>query len=183
LSTTTAIVRSHGGFINVYSEEHKGTTFKVFLPAIPSEAIQTHKILDVSNLLKGSGECVLVVDDEEAIRKIAQHTLNRFGYRVMLASDGSEALEIYKKNQDDIDLVLTDMAMPVMDGPTTIAALKKINPAVKIIASSGFSSSTDPGKLPGSGVECLVPKPYTAEMLLKALHQALKSPDMDHQGT
>lgn len=173
LSTALAIVKSHGGFINVHSEAGKGTAFAVCIPASrEAEEEPLSRVFD--DLPKGRGELVLVVDDEEAIRQITRSTLETFGYRVLLAGDGTEALAIYEANRDDIKVVVTDMMMPVMDGEATARALGKLTPGVRIISVSGL---VDEAKVPdavGAGVQMFLQKPYTAEELLTAIAEVLK---------
>jgi CheY-like chemotaxis protein len=173
LSTSLAIVKSHGGFIDVYSEVGNGTTFNVYLPANTAEAAAAKAAIEQPRLPRGNGELILVVDDEEAIRTIAQRTLERFGYRVIVANNGADAVALYTRRRSEIALVLTDMAMPVMDGPATIIALKAMNPAVKIIGSSGLTTSDDVTKAVGAGVQHFVSKPYTVEVMLKTLRDVL----------
>jgi CheY-like chemotaxis protein len=117
---------------------------------------------------------ILVVDDEESIREITKSTLQAFGYSVMTASDGTEALALYVQNKDEIKVVLTDMMMPYMDGPSTIRALRKMNPNVKVIASSGLTDNGKSFETADLGVKTFLSKPYTAEKLLKALAEILK---------
>jgi PAS domain S-box-containing protein len=174
LSTTMGIVKSHGGFITVYSEIGKGTTFKVYLPANATSKAAEKVAIEKAQLPRGSGETVLLVDDEERVRIIAQNTLERFGYRVLLAANGAEALGVYAQNREQIAVVLTDMAMPVLDGLSTIIALKAMNPDVKIIGSSGLASNGDIGKAVGAGIKDFLPKPYTAETMLTILAKALR---------
>ena len=173
LSTAHAIVRGHGGFINVYSEVGKGTRFKVYLPAEVPADVRERVELEQSGMPRGNGETILVVDDEEAIRKVASRTLERYGYRVMLASNGAEAVAMYAKHGDVIDLVLTDMAMPVMDGPATIVAITSINPRARIVGSSGLNANGNIAKAVDAGVRHFVPKPYTAEAMMRVLKRAL----------
>ncbi len=169
LATTHSIVQGHGGFIHVYSEMGRGTTFKVYLPAeATAEAVESTAVAQTT-LPRGHGEMILVVDDEQHIRLIAEKTLTRFGYRVRLAGNGAEAVSVYAMHRQEIAAVLTDMAMPVMDGPALIVALKAINPAVRIIGSSGLDANGLVAKAVAAGVESFVPKPYTAEALLKVL--------------
>ena len=176
LSTAHAIVRNHGGFIHVTSEVGRGTRFKVYLPADVSEGESQEAIVALSLLPRGNGELVLVVDDEEAIRSVARRTLERFGYRTLLACNGAEAVLQYAMHRDEIAVVLTDMAMPVMDGPATIMALKTMNPKVRIIGSSGLDTNDHVARAVGAGVLHFVPKPYTGETMLKALKKVLAEP-------
>lgn len=127
-------------------------------------------------LPRGNGEVVLVVDDEEPVRDVARRTLERFGYRVLLASHGAEAVSIFARERSQIAVVLTDMAMPVMDGPATIVALRSIDPSVRIIGSSGLDANDRLAKAVGAGVTHFVPKPYTAETLMRVLHEVLSAP-------
>jgi PAS domain S-box-containing protein len=179
LSTTMTIVRSHGGFMHVYSEPGRGTTFKVFLPANTSEAKQEEAAVEQTRLPRGAGELVLVVDDEEAVRVIVRSTLERFGYRVLLAENGAEAVAMYAMHQPTIAVVLTDMSMPIMDGPATIIALRAMNPDVRIIGSSGLSSNGAIARAVGAGLLHFAPKPYTAESILLTLQKILHpAPDV-----
>jgi len=173
LSTVTAIVKSHGGFINVYSEPGQGTTFKIYLPAQVS-AEDTQEQAAVVSLPRGNGETILVVDDENSILTITSQTLQAFGYRVIKATDGAEAVAIYAQQRNEISVVLTDMMMPVMDGPATIHALLKINPALKIIAASGLNANGSVAKAVNAGIKHFLSKPYTAETLLKTLRTILE---------
>ena len=173
LSTALTIVKSHGGFINLYSEMHKGTQFSIYLPALSSENRAGAASQLKTDLPLGEGELILVVDDEESIREITKGTLETFGYRVLIASDGTEAVATYADHKSDIAVVLTDMMMPFMDGPATIRALQRMNPDVRIIAASGLSASQRVAEASLAGVEIFLDKPYTAEKLLKALAKIL----------
>jgi nitrogen-specific signal transduction histidine kinase len=172
LSTALTIVRSHGGFINVYSEPKKGTEFTVYLPAIEAARPEQAEKRGVE-LPAGHGELVLVVDDEEAIRQITKGTLETFGYRVLTAGDGTEAVALYAQNLDEVAVVITDMMMPFMDGPATIRAIRKMNPRVPIIAASGLAAGDKAAEAAAIGVHTFLPKPYTADKLLKALADIL----------
>jgi PAS domain S-box-containing protein len=172
LSTALTIVKSHGGFINVYSEIHKGSQFALYLPALDSPGAVETSVLQ-TDLPLGNGELILVVDDEESIREITRGTLETFGYKVLTASDGTEALALYADKKNEIAVVLTDMVMPFMDGPSTIRALQKMNSEVRIIAASGFTAGHRSGESSLEGVKVFLGKPYTAEKLLKALAQVL----------
>ena len=170
LSTALGIVKGHGGFINVYSEPGRGTQFKIYLPA--AETPFTTPVESLGSLPLGDGELILVVDDEIAIREITKGTLEAHGYRAITAADGTEAIALYAQHKDDIRLVLTDVMMPFMDGPVTIRALHKLNPHVKIIASSGLAENVKMAEFNG-GVKAFLPKPYTAEKLLTTLKELL----------
>jgi PAS domain S-box-containing protein len=172
LSTVQGIVRGHGGFVNVYSEVGKGTEFRIHLPALEAGQIEQVQIIN-PELPAGHGELILVVDDELAIREVTKATLEAFNYRVLTASDGTEALALYAQQGHEIKAVLTDMMMPYLDGPATIRALQKLNPNVKIIASSGLADNGKAVEAADLGIRHFLAKPYTADRLLKLLIEIL----------
>jgi PAS domain S-box-containing protein len=173
LSTALMIVKSHRGFINVYSEINRGTKFSIYLPATEkAEAANVGK--PALPFPIGGGELILVVDDEENIRQITQATLEKFGYRVLTAADGTEAVAVYAREQNEIAAVLTDMAMPFMDGAATIRALRKLNPELKIIAASGLTNEHN-AEIAALEPNAFLSKPFTAEKLLTTLAEILKS--------
>lgn len=173
LPTTLAIVKGHGGFIRIHSKPREGTVVRVYIPAHPAfnEPVQSSGPV---HLPRGGGEIILIVDDEAPILEIAREVLETFGYRTLIASNGDEALSIYVSRQSEIDVVLTDMMMPVMDGREMISRISRINPAVRIIATSGVASNVDPSNQALENVRNFLPKPYTAEALLKCLRQVLE---------
>jgi PAS domain S-box-containing protein len=173
LSTALGIVKGHGGFINVYSEPGRMTQFKIYLPAADA-LFQMSTDDERARLPMGNGELILVVDDEAAIREITKGTLEMYGYRAITANDGTEAIALYAQHKDQIKVVLTDMMMPYMDGPATIRALQKLDPHVKVIASSGLSDNGKMVEAVTVGTRAFLPKPYTAEKLLKMLAEILK---------
>jgi len=174
LSTALGIVKSHGGFITVYTEVGKGTVFKVYLPAITTT--ETLKAQEHQHELPaGHGELILVVDDEEQIREMTKKTLETRGYRVITANDGKEAVQLYTQKREDIKLVLMDMMMPVMDGSMSIRELRKANPEVKIIAVSGLTQKDKIAKVGDIFVQPFLTKPYTAEKLLNIIHEVLSA--------
>jgi PAS domain S-box-containing protein len=173
LSTVLAIVKSHEGVIDVYSEPGKGTTFKVYLPAVKLSAEAQKLVTQQISVPRGKGETILVVDDEASILTITTQTLQAFGYVVLTATDGAEAIAVYARHEGEIAVVLTDMSMPIMDGAALIRALTKINPAIKIIAASGLHANGDAAKASGAGVKHFLTKPYTAGALLKAIRMIL----------
>jgi CheY-like chemotaxis protein len=171
LSTVAAIVRSHGGFINVYSEPGSGTTFRLYLPADTQDTRPTRPA--AFETPRGGGELVLVIDDEGSIRDITRQTLEAFGYRVLTATDGADAVATYGRMGSEIDVVLTDMVMPIMDGPATIRALRRMDPSVRIIGASGLGANGRVVRALEEGVEHFLPKPYTAQSLLEMIHRVL----------
>ena len=174
LSTSLAIIKSHGGFIRVDTQPGKGTKFEIYLPA-QTEPPASVVAEIVTEMPRGNGELILVVDDEAAVRQITQKTLEEFGYRVVVAADGAEAVAIYATRVAEIDAIVTDMTMPVMDGLTTVRILRRIDPEVRIVCVSGLTASTHDGEAAGLGVKHFLAKPYTAEALLSVLRQLLSS--------
>ena len=176
LSTTSAIVRSHGGCIQLDSVVGRGSTFSVYLAADPTRTSVGDTPIETSQRPTGTGELILVVDDEPAIRAIAQRILERHGYRVLSAANGAEAVALYRREHAAISAIITDMAMPVMDGAATILAIRAIDPEARIIGSSGLATAATVAAIgkrqPGRMVH-FVSKPYTAETLLQVLHEAL----------
>jgi two-component system, cell cycle sensor histidine kinase and response regulator CckA len=167
LSTVIGIVKNHGGFVNVYSEVGKGTKFQIYFPA--SEGNETQQSAQQREELTGNGELILVVDDEVTIREITKSSLEAYNYRVITASDGVEAVTIYAQQWQEISIVLLDMMMPTMDGAIAIRTLEKINPDVKIIATSGLLSQQTIAESQGTGVKAFLSKPCTAKELLLAI--------------
>lgn len=172
LSTTLGIVKSHSGFIRVYSEPDKGTTFKVYFPALPEGTAATAAEI-APELPRGNGQLILVVDDEATVREVTRQTLEAFDYRVALASDGAEAVAVFATKVGEIAAVLTDIMMPVMDGVAAVPVLQRINSKVPIIAASGLTANRKVTQLASLGVKHFLAKPYTTGELLKTLQQAL----------
>jgi two-component system cell cycle sensor histidine kinase/response regulator CckA len=166
LATVRSIVRNHGGFINVYSEPG-ATVFKIYLPALYDTAVEDDDEV-APPVVAGNGELVLVIDDEMAIRDVTAATLESFGYRVLTASDGSEGIALYAKNPD-VAVVVTDMLMPVLDGPTTIRALRKLDANVRVVGMSGYTSH----RMSGPPPDVLLQKPFRAPELLNAIQSVL----------
>jgi CheY-like chemotaxis protein len=171
-----AIVRGHGGFVNVYSEPGRGASFRIYLPAEVAPGLQESVAESRAAPELGAGECILVVDDEAPLRQVARRALERFGYRVLLAEHGAAAVSLFAVHRGEIALVLTDMSMPVMDGPATILALRAIDPAVRVVGMSGLSDASQVARTTGAGLRHFLPKPFTADDLLRVLREALGEP-------
>jgi len=176
LSTVQAIVKSHGGLINVYSELGAGTTFHVYLPATEASIEPNREPSDETDLPRGNGELILLVDDEAPILTVTSQILQAYGYRVLTACDGADALTVYAQNRSEIDVMLTDMRMPIMDGASMIRGLLPRTPALKIIAASGLDLTDPRDKLAGTGVKHFLVKPYTPGTLLRLLRAVLDEP-------
>jgi PAS domain S-box-containing protein len=166
LSTVQGIVKAHGGSIEVESQVGQGTRFKIYLPAIDSRETETPTIDE--DLYDGKGQLVLVVDDEIAIREITKESLETYNYRVMLASDGIEAIDIYAQNHHSIAIVLVDMMMPNLDTPSIILTLQQINPKVKIVVMSGSYLNLE-SVLDRQKISAFLTKPFTTANMLQTL--------------
>ncbi|HEY9248011.1 MAG TPA: response regulator, partial [Rariglobus sp.] len=177
LSTVRDIVRSHGGFVNVESEPGKGSVFRIHLPAQVDAETAGAVLAAAGKIPAGNGEWVLVVDDERSIRDITRQTLEAFGYRVLTAEDGAQAIALYAQRKEEIAVVITDMMMPTMDGAMLIAALRRISPRVRIIAVSGLGAGGDKPGAAKAGPGHFLFKPYTAEALLLLLRRVLAERD------
>jgi CheY-like chemotaxis protein len=172
LSTVLGVVRSHGGFVRVASKVGQGSTFELYLPAAATGQ-GTSKSESATPWPRGHGECILVVDDEAAVREVARRTLAKFGYLVITAAQGAEALRIFQERRQEIQAVLTDMMMPEMDGAALIAALRALDPAVRIIGVTGMSDVESMRGFRSLGLSGMLAKPFTIETLLGAVQTAL----------
>ncbi|GJQ20312.1 MAG: hypothetical protein HBSIN02_06670 [Bacteroidia bacterium] len=172
LSTVHSIITAHNGFIEVSSKPGHGSTFKVYLPAL--EVAERRGVgQDESAFPKGNNETILLVDDEASVREITAETLQMFQYRVLVAENGVEAVAQFARHAEEIDVILMDLMMPVMDGPSAIRAIRKLRPDALVIASSGLVPGEGHGPLDGLQVQAVLQKPYTAEHLLKTIHAVL----------
>jgi two-component system, cell cycle sensor histidine kinase and response regulator CckA len=177
LSTVMSIVRGHGGAIRLESTRGTGSIFTCWFPLLaevneppsaPSIALQ---------LPRGNGECILVVDDEPAIRNVSERLLTSHGYRVFTAANGLEGLAAYREHRAEIDAVITDVSMPEMDGPELITALRAEGADIPIIVSSGYVEEAGAGRLLAADTEFFISKPFTAEVLLTTLRGVLVGRD------
>lgn len=162
LASTYGIIKNHNGFINVYSEKGRGTTFNIYLPASQKEVAEAKE--PVVPALRGT-ETVLLVDDEKIIRDVGNDMLHYLGYTVLIAESGSEAISIYSKNQSGIDMVILDMIMPDMNGQETFQRLAEINPDVNVLLSSGYSINGQAQEIMARGCKGFIQKPFNLEDL------------------
>jgi two-component system, cell cycle sensor histidine kinase and response regulator CckA len=174
LSTALGIVKSYRGFMNLTSEVGHGSTFEFYLPADFSASSNLGKPPQ-QELPRGNNELVLVIDDEASIRQVIRQTLETFGYRVVTAEGGSEALSIYVQRQVEIAAVITDMMMPMMNGVATTEALVRVNSKVKIIVVTGFVTDAQKEDAMAAGASEFLSKPFTIEKLLATLSSVLRS--------
>lgn len=163
LATVHTIVKNHGGFVHVYSEVDHGTTFRVYLPASPSEEIRGRALRPVA--ARGQGECILVVDDEAPVREMASLVLDGSGYRTEVAANGAEAVARYARG--GVDAVVLDWAMPVMNGAAAAAAIRSLDAGARILVSSGLAERGELRNM--DPVPPFLAKPYTADQLLEHL--------------
>jgi two-component system, cell cycle sensor histidine kinase and response regulator CckA len=175
LSMVYGIIQNHGGMIEVQSHAGTGSTFTVFLPAVASAALNGEEISPVPDIHQGQ-ETVLLVDDEEIIRGLGIDILEDRGYRVFSASEGREAVRIYRERFREIDLVILDVMMPGIGGKETYRRLRAINPQVKVLLSSGYSTNGEVGEILKLGVSGFVQKPYREEELAAKVRKVLDAP-------
>jgi len=172
LASVYGIIKNHGGIINVYSVKGKGTTFTIYLPASEKEVevVEEGKVPDKA--LKGT-ETVLLVDDEDMIIDVGEGFLKNLGYNVLLARSGKEAIEIYEKNKDKIDIVILDMIMPEMGGRETYDRMKEINPDIKVLLSSGYSINGQASEILERGCDGFIQKPFNMKELSQGVREIL----------
>ncbi len=170
LAMVYGVVKNHGGYISCHSRLGKGTTFEVYLPLAQRALSQPRK--GRVEPISGS-ESILVIDDEEILRNLMKDILEDLGYGVMLASDGREAVEIYRKQKKGIDLVIVDMMMPVMGGRETYQELRRINPEVKTLLASGYSQDSAAQQILDLGVKDFLHKPFSLEEISHKVREVL----------
>jgi two-component system cell cycle sensor histidine kinase/response regulator CckA len=173
LATVLGIVKGHKGFVTLQSQVGVGTTFRVFLPA-DAEATDTAEVEADPSSIRGRGETLLVVDDEAAVREALVTTLQANGYHCYTAEDGTDALALFFERRDNISAIITDLHMGIMDGIALVRSLRKVAPETRVIVSSGHISDEKRVVLKGLGVESILEKPYSAEKLLRSVHDILK---------
>ena len=178
LSVVHGIVKSHGGTITVYSEPGKGSTFHVYLPLIQEEAIKPE--MDEQAPILTGNERILFIDDEQALADLGKQVLERLGYKVTTRTSSIEALELFKAQPDQFDLVITDMTMPKMTGDKLAQELMKIRPDIPIIMCTGHSGRISEEKAIGMGIKAFAMKPLVmrnlANMVRKVLDEEKEKP-------
>ena len=179
LSTVYGIVDQTGGFISVESEIGVGTKFSLYFPMISAEDVSTQTAKETSNEKKnadltGTGT-ILLVEDEDAVRMFSSRALRDKGYRIIEASNGESALEFIQKNATTIDLVITDVVMPKMDGPTLMEHIKKLNPKMKIIFISGYTEDSFRNSLANDAQVHFLSKPFNLKELAGKVKEVMES--------
>jgi PAS domain S-box-containing protein len=172
LASVYGTIKNHGGFINVYSEKNKGTTFSIYLPASESEV--SGQKSEISEDVRHGDETVLLVDDEDVIIEVSLEILNALGYRVFTARSGKEAIKVYKKNKDKINLIILDMIMPDMGGGKVYDRIKEINPDIKVLLSSGYSIEGQATEILKRGCNGFIQKPFNISELSQIIKKVLR---------
>jgi signal transduction histidine kinase/CheY-like chemotaxis protein len=173
LSVVYGVVKRHNGFINVYSEEGRGSTFHVYLPAI-GWAVEEREVEGLK--LPAGTETILLVDDEEMVRELGQRVLELCGYTVLMAEDGVQALEVYQAHRGEIGLVVLDVVMPQMNGRECLRRLLEMDPRVKVLISTGYTADNSAQELVAEGALGVVEKPFRIRDFAVAVRAALDRP-------
>jgi two-component system cell cycle sensor histidine kinase/response regulator CckA len=172
LASVYGIIKSHGGYINVYSELDQGTTFTIYLPASGKEAMED-EAASVA-IIKGTGT-ILLIDDEKMILDVGRELLEELGYTVLPVMGGQQAIDVFEKNQDKVDLIIMDMIMPGMSGGETFDRLKEIKQEAKILLSSGYSIDGQATKILRRGCDGFIQKPFNMNQLAEKIQRILTS--------
>ena len=174
LASAYGIIKNHDGIIKVQSDMGKGSTFTVYLPASDKPVIKSDPVTEEP--AAGAGT-ILLVDDEEMILEVGKSMLERLGYQVLTAGGGSEALKIFRQDPAQFDLVILDLIMPEMNGGETYERLKKIDPRIRVLFSSGYSKDKVANEILKDACACFIQKPFDLEKLSRNVGQALKQPE------
>jgi len=170
LASVYGIIKGHEGYINVYSELDRGTTFTIYLPASGKEAVEDAEL--IAEIQKGSGT-ILLIDDEKMILDVGRELLEELGYTVLSAMSGHEAIDIFLKSRDKIDMIIMDMIMPGMSGSDTFDRMKEINPDVKILLSSGYSINGQATNILQRGCDGFIQKPFNMNQLAERIQKIM----------
>ena len=177
LASVYGIVKAHGGYIDVLSEKGQGTTFEICLPAFEKEPAQEKEVF---NELFDAIETVLLIDDEQMIIDVGKEMLTQLGYKVLTAISGIEALEVYRRNQDTIDLLVLDMIMPDMEGGATYDKIKALNPNVKVLLASGYSIDGRASEIMKRGCNGFIQKPFNMKELSDKIRNILDEKELSN---
>jgi len=173
LAVVHGIVKNHGGTINVYSDQGKGSVFTIFFPAIEQRSMQHTRF---AKAITGGTESILFVDDEVVLVELGVTLLGGLGYKVTGSKSSVEALGLFKKNPDQFDLVITDLAMPQITGDRLAEKLLKIKPGIPIILCTGFSASIDKDRAMAMGIRAFLNKPILRRQLSETIRKVLDNP-------
>ena len=165
LSAVQGIVQGHRGALKIYSKVGQGTTFKVLLPSVAAQP-ETAEVRRVANLA-GAGK-VLVVDDEDIVRRTAVHTLKQYGYEAVVANDGAEAVQLFKENPQGFAAILLDLTMPVMGGEETLRHMRTLHPGIRVVLSSGYNEVEAIQRFTGKGLAGFCKSPTHPWLSLKS---------------
>jgi signal transduction histidine kinase/ActR/RegA family two-component response regulator len=173
LPTVLGIAENHGGFVHLETKPGAGTTFFVYIPAAPGDAMGGENNRTTEVLAKGRGELILVVDDEPSVRKLASAILSRNGYHTVTAADGREGIKLFEQHRQNIRLIISDLMMPQMDGPGMLRGLHEMAPEIKSIVITGLGEENRIAEARAAGADVILNKPFTADQLLNGIKQLI----------
>jgi PAS domain S-box-containing protein len=173
LPTVLGIAENHGGFVHLETKPGEGTTFYVYIPAAPGSALGGGVPGGGMEPAQGKGELILVVDDEPSVRKLTSAILGRYGYHTMTAAEGREGLRLFEQHRQNVRLVVSDLMMPVLDGPGMLRELRKLEPKLKSIIITGLGEENRIAEARAAGADLILNKPFTAEQLLSGVNQLI----------